>query len=187
MSAKGCCWDNALVESFFSTLKHELDLDDVTEPLLSSQQLQSRLAFWIDGYYTVSVVTQRLGTSARSITNSSSSLPVHSPPRGPDHCPLNWGNPSTHPNSRLITSGRKWLVQRHIEDGVALADLVPYVGISHPTAYKWLAHYRACGAAALWIDAAFAAPTGGRSIRSNSSRPGHSAMNAARCGASPRT
>ena len=51
MSAKGCCWDNAVVESFFSTLKHELDLDDDAETLLSSQQLQSRLAFWIDGYY----------------------------------------------------------------------------------------------------------------------------------------
>jgi len=51
MSAKGCCWDNALVESFYSTLKHELDLDDDTEVLLSSQQLQSRLAFWIAGYY----------------------------------------------------------------------------------------------------------------------------------------
>jgi len=51
MSAKGCCWDNAVVESFFSTLEHELDLDDAAEGLLSSQQLQSRLAFWIDGYY----------------------------------------------------------------------------------------------------------------------------------------
>jgi len=51
MSAKGCCWDNAVVESFFSTLKHELDLDDDAEALFSSQQLQSRLAFWIDGYY----------------------------------------------------------------------------------------------------------------------------------------
>jgi transposase InsO family protein len=50
MSAKGCCWGNAVVESFFSTLKHELDLDDHTEVLWSSQQLQSRLAFWIDGY-----------------------------------------------------------------------------------------------------------------------------------------
>ena len=45
MSAKGCCWDNAVVESFFSTLKHELDLDNTTEALLSSQQLQRRLAF----------------------------------------------------------------------------------------------------------------------------------------------
>jgi putative transposase len=51
MSAKGCCWDNAVVESFFSTLKHELGLDDDAEVLLSYLQLQSRLAFWIDGYY----------------------------------------------------------------------------------------------------------------------------------------
>jgi len=28
MSAKGCCWDNAVVESLFFTLKHELGLDD---------------------------------------------------------------------------------------------------------------------------------------------------------------
>jgi transposase InsO family protein len=26
MCAKGCCWNNAVVESFFSTLKLELDL-----------------------------------------------------------------------------------------------------------------------------------------------------------------
>lgn len=51
MSTKGCCWDNAVVESFFSTLKHELDLDDDAEALFSTQQLQSRLAFWIDGDY----------------------------------------------------------------------------------------------------------------------------------------
>jgi transposase InsO family protein len=51
MSAKGCCWDNAVVESFFSTVKYELDLDDAGEALLLSQQLQSRLAVWLDGYY----------------------------------------------------------------------------------------------------------------------------------------
>jgi putative transposase len=51
MSAKGCCWDNAVVESFFSTLKHELGLDDDAEILNSPQQLISHLAFWIDGYY----------------------------------------------------------------------------------------------------------------------------------------
>jgi putative transposase len=37
MSAKGCCWDNAVVESFFSTLK--LNLDDDREILISPQQL----------------------------------------------------------------------------------------------------------------------------------------------------
>ena len=51
MSAKGCCWDNAVVESFFSTLKHELDLDDDAEILNSPQQLIRHLAFWVDGYY----------------------------------------------------------------------------------------------------------------------------------------
>ena len=51
MSAKGCCWDNAVVESFFSTLKHELALDDDGGTLNNPQQLISHLAFWIDGYY----------------------------------------------------------------------------------------------------------------------------------------
>ena len=51
MSAKGCCWDNAVVESFFSTLKLELDLDDNREELISPQRLQRNLAFWIEGYY----------------------------------------------------------------------------------------------------------------------------------------
>ena len=51
MSAKGCCWDNAVVESFFSTLKLELGLDDNREVLISPQQLQHDLAFWIEGYY----------------------------------------------------------------------------------------------------------------------------------------
>jgi len=51
MSAKGCCWDNAVVESFFSTLKHELGLDDDAEILTSPEQLIRNLAFWIDGYY----------------------------------------------------------------------------------------------------------------------------------------
>jgi transposase InsO family protein len=51
MSGKGCCWDNAVVESFFSTLKHELGLDDAAEILNSPQQLIRQMAFWIDGYY----------------------------------------------------------------------------------------------------------------------------------------
>jgi len=51
MSAKGCCWDNAVVESSFSTIKHELGLDDDAEILNSPQQLIREMAFWIDGYY----------------------------------------------------------------------------------------------------------------------------------------
>lgn len=51
MSAKGYCWDNAVVESIFSTLKHEMGLDDDAVSLNSPQQLIRHLAFWIDGYY----------------------------------------------------------------------------------------------------------------------------------------
>jgi len=51
MSAKGCCWDNAVVEIFFSTLMMELDLDDKHQELINPQQLQRDLAFWIEGYY----------------------------------------------------------------------------------------------------------------------------------------
>lgn len=48
MSAKGCCWANAVVESFLSTLKLELDLDDNREVLLVPLQLQRDLARRID-------------------------------------------------------------------------------------------------------------------------------------------
>jgi putative transposase len=51
MFARGCCWDNAVVESFFSTLKLELDLDDDRDVLISSQQLHRDLAFWIEDCY----------------------------------------------------------------------------------------------------------------------------------------
>jgi transposase InsO family protein len=40
-----------VVESLFSTLKHELGLDDDAETRISPRQLQRDLAFWIDGYY----------------------------------------------------------------------------------------------------------------------------------------
>lgn len=51
MSAKVCCWDNAVVESLFSILKHELGLDDDSDVLLTPQQLHRDLSFWIEGYY----------------------------------------------------------------------------------------------------------------------------------------
>ena len=51
MSGKGCCWDNAVLESLFSTLQHELNLDGDTESRIAPKQLQRDLAFWIDGYY----------------------------------------------------------------------------------------------------------------------------------------
>jgi len=49
-SDKDCCWDNAVVENFFSTRKHELGLDDDAAMLNSPQQLIRHLAFKIDGY-----------------------------------------------------------------------------------------------------------------------------------------
>ncbi len=45
MSAKGCRWVNGLVKSFFSILKHELELDEEALSLNSSQQLIRHLAF----------------------------------------------------------------------------------------------------------------------------------------------
>jgi transposase InsO family protein len=40
-----------VVESFFSTFKPELDLDDDPEVLIRPQELKRHLAFWIAGYY----------------------------------------------------------------------------------------------------------------------------------------
>ena len=49
MSRKGNCWDNAVIESFFSTLKDELEILDgiVRDP----EQLLYDLWMWIEGYY----------------------------------------------------------------------------------------------------------------------------------------
>jgi putative transposase len=49
MSGKGNCWDNAVVESFFATLKDELEILDglVRDP----EQLLHDLWVWIEGYY----------------------------------------------------------------------------------------------------------------------------------------
>ena len=55
----------------------------------------------------------------------------------------------THPNARLTALGRERLVRRHIEESVPLAELAAQAGISLRSAYKWLARYRAGGAAAL--------------------------------------
>ena len=101
---EGCCWDNAVVESFFSTLKHELNLDDDAEALFSTQQLQSRLAFWIDGYYNRERHHSTIGYISPIDYESSTSLPVNSPPIGPDHCPPNRGDPSLPPKGRKKSS-----------------------------------------------------------------------------------
>lgn len=49
-SAKCCCWDNSVLESFFTILKHELDLNDEAPMLQAAQWLQQKLDFWIEGY-----------------------------------------------------------------------------------------------------------------------------------------
>jgi transposase InsO family protein len=79
LSARGCFWDNAVVESFFSTHKTELDLDDNREALISPQQLQLDLAFWIKGYsnrerrhssigYLSPIVYEQQSIAARTLT-----------------------------------------------------------------------------------------------------------------------
>jgi putative transposase len=57
MSRKGDCWDNAVAESFFSTLKTELDIN--TSQLSGQAEVNNQLSRYIDGYYN----TQRLHSS----------------------------------------------------------------------------------------------------------------------------
>ena len=48
MSRKGNCWDNAVMESFFSTLKLELDLD---RPVGTRDFTLDTVFYWIEGWY----------------------------------------------------------------------------------------------------------------------------------------
>jgi hypothetical protein len=45
MTGMGCIWENSLVESLFSKLKHMLGLESDAEIWISAQQLQRALAF----------------------------------------------------------------------------------------------------------------------------------------------
>jgi putative transposase len=58
MSRPGNCWDNAVVESFFSSLKAELDLD---HPLVSLEEAKARLFDYIEGFYNQRRLHSRLG------------------------------------------------------------------------------------------------------------------------------
>ena len=49
MSGRGNCWENAVVESFFATLKDELEILD--GPIRDPEQLLADLWSWIEGYY----------------------------------------------------------------------------------------------------------------------------------------
>jgi putative transposase len=72
------------MESFFSTIKHELGLDNAFEFLFLSQQQQSWLAFWIDGYYNREHRHSTVGCLSWIDYELQYTLPVHSPPRCPD-------------------------------------------------------------------------------------------------------
>ena len=50
MSRRGDCWDNAVAESFFSTLKSELALDD---PELTPELAGARVVEYIDNFYNL--------------------------------------------------------------------------------------------------------------------------------------
>ena len=50
MSRKGNCWDNAVAESFFATLKAE----ETTEPYLTKQDAHRGIASYIHGFYNPS-------------------------------------------------------------------------------------------------------------------------------------
>lgn len=58
MSRKGDCWDNAVVESFFSTLKRELPND---EPFEDWRDVDRAVFAYIDGYYNTSRRHSTLG------------------------------------------------------------------------------------------------------------------------------
>ena len=47
MSRKGNCWDNAVAESFFATLKAE----ETTQPYETKQEAHRRMASYIHGFY----------------------------------------------------------------------------------------------------------------------------------------
>jgi transposase InsO family protein len=54
-----------------------------------------------------------------------------------------------HRNARLTVHGRRLLIQRVVTDGRPVAHVVKELGCSRATGYKWLARWRAEGAAGL--------------------------------------
>jgi len=82
--------------NLFSTLKHDLGLDDDAETRISPQHLQRDLAFWIEAPYNPERFYSTIGNSAESITSRSSSTPVHAATRSPDQCLPNGGNASQY-------------------------------------------------------------------------------------------
>jgi transposase InsO family protein len=61
MSRKGNCWDNAVVESFFATLKDELEI--LAGLIRDPEQLLYDLWMWIEGYYNRKRLHSSIGYS----------------------------------------------------------------------------------------------------------------------------
>lgn len=49
MSKKGNCWDNAVMESFYATLKLELDLEKY--PIGTREVTKAKVFYWLEGWY----------------------------------------------------------------------------------------------------------------------------------------
>ena len=58
MSRKGNCWDNAVVESFFATLKTELVTDARWQ---TRAEAKSAVVTWIEGWYNRERMHSTLG------------------------------------------------------------------------------------------------------------------------------
>jgi len=76
-----------------------------------------------------------------------------------------------HPNARLTPIGRERLIRQHLDEDTSLAQLAAgHLSANAPSASGWRAFVQA-GQRHWRIVAACAAQSGGRSIRSNCSRP----------------
>ena len=92
-----------MVESYFSTLKLELSLDDNCECLISPQQLQRDLAFLIEGYYNRERRHSTIGYMSPIDYEQAFTTDCRLTPVNPRSCPRNRENPSL---SLAIRMGR---------------------------------------------------------------------------------
>ena len=79
MSRKGDCYDNAVAESFFSTLKNELIVGSVFE---SREEARIEIFDYIESFYNRKRIHQSLGYKTPEMVEQSVAQLT---------CPLNWG------------------------------------------------------------------------------------------------
>lgn len=77
MSAKGYCYDNAHMESFFGSLKCECE---TLERSLSPQETRLALFDYIEGFYNTNRIHTALGTSPKTFRIRAAT------PMGVDQC-----------------------------------------------------------------------------------------------------